>query len=102
MKILKDNFNIWKDFGCLHSIGLYFILCYIFMALFGVAEMNKNTSLFSACIIIPLTLYGISKYNEYKANSKKQLRAEFIKEIKNKSSEKIFKELIERDASGWH
>ena len=34
-----------------------------------------------------MTLYGISKYNEYNADSKKQAREEFIAQIKNKASE---------------
>ena len=99
MKILKDNFNIWKDFGCLHAFALYCILVWIAVYLFGtdIEEVNIWYLVFFG---VPLTLYGISKYNEYNADSIKQAREELIAQIKNKASEKIFTELIQKDAEG--
>tara|TARA_B100000963_G_C22337316_1_gene541375 strand:- start:32 stop:526 length:495 start_codon:yes stop_codon:yes gene_type:complete len=93
------NFNIWKDFGCLHAFALYCILVWIVVLLFG-ADIDEVNIWYLVCFGIPLTLYGISKYNEYNADSKKQAREEFIAQIKNKASEKIFTELIQKDAEG--
>ena len=102
MKIPQKKFNIWKDFGCLHSIGLYTILCIIFYNSNGLEFWGEYVE-WSILLVfgIPLSLFGISYYNtQLRPYNLKQLRAQFTKEIKNKASEKIFKELIERDASG--